>query len=105
MEFFVAFILLMVAWILFLSLKMWRMNSDPKQQRLVQMLVSASQSYQDDPVPAISRIRDYLREQEWDDIEIARRMALAVSFVEHAPTLRPDYENVLLLWQSFKDET
>jgi hypothetical protein len=25
------------------------------------------------------------------------------SFVEHTPALRPDYENVLLLWRSFKD--
>ena len=92
----VAIVLVVAVWGLFGMWKVRSMNYDPCQQELIRLLVSAGQNYQDDPVAATSEINDYFRQRGWDRVEVARRMAHAVSFVEHTPALRPDYENVLL---------
>jgi hypothetical protein len=84
------------------GMKVRRMIDDPKQRELVGLLLTAGQMYWDDPVTATARIRAYFRAQGWNNIEILWRMAHAVSFVEQAP-FRLDFENVLVIWRSFKD--
>jgi hypothetical protein len=80
-----------------------RVNNDPKQRELVRLLLTAGHRYRDDPVTVISDVMAYFRARGWNTVQIASRMAHAVSFVEHAPALRPDYEKVLVIWRSFKD--
>jgi hypothetical protein len=79
------------------------MNNDPKQRELVGLLLTAGQMYRDDPITATSDVTAYFRAQGWNTVQIAWRMAHAVSFVEHAPALRLDYKNVVVVWRSFKD--
>jgi hypothetical protein len=84
-EFVVTLLVAIALWALVVTWKVRRMNDDPKQRELVGLLLTAGQMYRDDPVTATSGVRAYFRAQGRNNIEIAWRMAHAVSFVEHAP--------------------
>jgi hypothetical protein len=92
-----------IALLAFVGIKVRRMIDDPKQRELIGLLLTAGQNYWDDPATAVARIRAYFRSQGWNNVEILWRMAHAVCFVEQAPAFRTDFENVLVIWRSFKD--
>jgi hypothetical protein len=103
-EFVITLLVVTTLWTI-VGWKTRRMNNDAKQRELVELLLTVGQMYRIDidPITATSDVRAYFRAQGWNTIQIAWRMAHAVSFVEHTPTLRLDYKNVLVVWRSFKD--
>jgi len=46
------------------------------------------------------QIRVFMADQGWDRVEMARRVAHAMTLLEHSAP-RDDYESAQKLWQSF----
>ena len=101
-EFVITLLVVTILWAI-VGWKTRRMNNDPKQRELVGLLLNAGEMHRYDPVTATSDVTAHFRAQGWNTVQIAWRMAHAVSFVEHAPALRLDYKKVLVIWRSFKD--
>jgi hypothetical protein len=90
-------------WALFGMWKMRRMNNDAKQQKLIALLVSASETYQHDPAQAATSLNAYFGQEGWSRVESSKRMAHAMAFIEHAPALRNVYPKAQVLWRAFVD--
>jgi hypothetical protein len=78
----------------------WRKNKDPKQQELCRLLVAAGRCAPQDTARATMQIRVFMADQGWDRVEMSRRVAHAMTLLEHSAP-RDDYESAQKLWQSF----
>jgi hypothetical protein len=90
-------------WALFGMWKMRRMNNDADQQKLIALLVDAAETYQHAPQQAAMSLNAYFGLRGWSRIESGRRMAHAMSFIEHAPALRDVYPKAQVMWRAFVD--
>jgi hypothetical protein len=96
--------LLAIGLLAFLGMwKMRHMNKDADEQKLIALLVAAAETYQHDPAQAAMSLNAYFGQLGWRRIESGKRMAHAMSFIEHTPALRDVYPRAQVLWRAFVD--